>query len=483
VRATIPAVAHELTIGRALPRGLAAPAWAARHWVVVLVLGLTLATFLFPSVPTYDPWAWIIWGREVLHLDLSTVEGPSWKPLPVLLTTPFALFGGLAPDLWLFVARAGAIAGVVLAYRVGRRLGGVAAGAAAAAAYALAPWTVDNGAVGNSEGLLVALSLGAVDRHLAGRLRPAYVCALGAALLRPEAWPFVGLYALWLAWREPGLRALVVAGLAGLPVLWLLPELWGSGDLLRAAHRARTPRHDSAAFADNPVQAVIEQFRLMLTPEIWIGLGLLALTALARRAPGRRELAVAGALLVAAVLWVAEVAVMTNDGFSGNARYLILPAALACLLAGVGVGWAVRAVAGVPRGVPAAALGVAAAAAFGAPTVHLLPAVRDSVRYEARLTDGLAAAVSQAGGAKRLLACGEPYAGPFQVPSVAWQLHVHTSRVSLAPAHPAVVFRARPGPHNRPRPSLKALGGEAGVRTFANTGGWRIVGACRGTGG
>jgi hypothetical protein len=130
-----------------------------------------------------------------------------------------------------------------------------------------------------------------------------------------------------------------------------------------------------------------------------------------------------------------------------------------------------------------AALAVVAAVAFAAPSLHRLPALRDSLRYEARLTDGLATAVHRAGGAKRLLACGEPYAGPFQVPSVAWQLHVHTSRVSLAPARPAVVFRARPGPHNRPRPSLKALGGEAGVRTFANTGGWRIVGACRGTGG
>ncbi|MCW3050766.1 MAG: hypothetical protein JWO74_5050 [Solirubrobacterales bacterium] len=476
-------MAHQLTLGRALPGGLAAPAWAARHVVVLVVLGLTLATFLWPSAPTYDPWAWIIWGREILHLDLSTVQGPSWKPLPVLLTTPFSAFGGLAPDLWLFVARAGAIAGVAMAYRLGRRLGGGAAGAAAAAAYALAPWTVFNGAVGNSEGLLVALTLGAVDRHLEGRLRPAYLCALGAAMLRPEVWPFVGLYALWLIWREPGLRPLVVAGLASLPVLWLLPELWGSGDLLRAAHRARTPRADSAAFADHPVQVVLDQFRVMLTPAVWVGLGLLVLTALARRAPGRRELAVAGALLAGSVLWVAEVAVMTNDGFSGNARYLILPAALACLLAGVGLGWAVRAVAGAPRRVPAAAIAVAAAVAFGVPSVHDLPPVRDSVRYEAKLTEGLAAAVDQAGGAKRLLACGNPYAGPFQVPSVAWQLHVHTVRVQLTPKRPAVVFRARPNATARARPSVKRLGGEAAVRTFANTGGWRIVGACRGTGG
>src|SRR4051812_15085516 len=199
-----------------------------------------------PSAPTYDPWAWIVWGREILHLDLSTVDGPSWKPLPVLLTTPFALFGGLAPDLWLFVARAGAIAGVVMAFRVARRLGGVPAGAAAAGAYVVAPWMLRNSALGNSEGLLVALGLAAADRHLAGRNRHAFLLGIGAALLRPEAWPLIGLYGLWLFWRDPGARKLVVAAFVSLPLLWLLPELWGSGDLLRAAHRAHNPRANSA---------------------------------------------------------------------------------------------------------------------------------------------------------------------------------------------------------------------------------------------
>src|SRR3954462_2669101 len=125
--------AHELTAQRPRAPALAVPAITPRHAVVVAVLALAALTFVMPSAPTYDPWAWIIWGREILHLDLSTVQGPSWKPLPVLLTTPFSLFGPLAPDLWLYVARAGAIAGVVFAYRVARRLGGGVPGATAAA--------------------------------------------------------------------------------------------------------------------------------------------------------------------------------------------------------------------------------------------------------------------------------------------------------------------------------------------------------------
>jgi hypothetical protein len=467
---------------------LAVPRIAVRHWVALVVLALTALTFLAPSAPTYDPWAWIVWGREILHLDLSTVDGPSWKPLPVLLTTPFALFGSIAPDLWLFVARAGAIAGVVAAYRVARRLGGVPAGAAAAAAYAIAPWTLRNGAMGNSEGLLVALSLAAVDRHLAGRNRHAFLLALGAGLLRPEVWPFLGLYGLWLFWRDASARKLVAIGFALLPALWLLPELWGSGDLLRAAHRAQNPRANSAAFADDPIGEVIRQFVAMLTPVVKVAVPALVVGWLLRGAPWRREQRVALALVAGAAIWVGEVALMTNDGFSGNSRYLIMPAAIACVLAGVALGWIVRALPAAltrsPFVVPLIA--VVAAAGFAAPSVHRVDNVRDSVYYQARLKDGLSGVIERAGGRDRVLACGTPYTGAFQVPAVAWHLHVHTTVVQSASAEgdappkvPAVVFRSRTTSTSHAVPLLDSLGGEAGVDTIATGGGWRIVTRCR----
>ena len=46
--------------------------------VIVACLAISALTLLFPSTPTYDPWAWIMWGREILHLDLVTEGGPSW---------------------------------------------------------------------------------------------------------------------------------------------------------------------------------------------------------------------------------------------------------------------------------------------------------------------------------------------------------------------------------------------------------------------
>src|SRR5882724_5148752 len=87
--------------GRVAPRtGLAAVAAAC--------LALGLLSLAGPTTPTYDPWAWPIWGREILHLNLDTRFGPSWKPLPVVATTLFSLAGGASPVLWVAVARAGA---------------------------------------------------------------------------------------------------------------------------------------------------------------------------------------------------------------------------------------------------------------------------------------------------------------------------------------------------------------------------------------
>src|SRR5215212_6561160 len=178
--------------------------------VVLACLGLAALSLLGPSTPTYDPWAWIIWGREIAHLDLNTVSGPSWKPLPILFTTPFALFGdSAAPGLWLLISRAGGLLAIAMAYRLAARLGGRAAGLIAGAALLLAEEFVRNFARGNSEGLLVALCLWAVERHLDGRRTDAFLLGLGAALLRPEVWPFLGLYGLWLAYTDPRRRVVV----------------------------------------------------------------------------------------------------------------------------------------------------------------------------------------------------------------------------------------------------------------------------------
>src|SRR5918998_3124297 len=173
-------------------------------------LALAVISLLAPSAPSYDPWAWIVWGREVALLQLDTTGGPSWKPLPVVFTAVFApldaLGGGVPPALWLVVARTGALLSIVLAFKVTRRLAGpgrwtgIAAGSIAALTLCFAPQWLRYAAHGNEVPMAVALMLWGVDRHLDGRRAGALVAVFLACLLRPEVFPFLAIYAAWL-WR------------------------------------------------------------------------------------------------------------------------------------------------------------------------------------------------------------------------------------------------------------------------------------------
>jgi len=447
----------------------------------LILAGLSL---LVPSAPTYDPWAWIIWGREITQLDLDTETGPSWKPLPVFFTTIFALLGNIAPELWVLVARAGALLALVFAFRIGRRLGGTpVAGAAAAGALVLAPWWLRNAMLANSEGLMVACVLGGIDRHLAGHRGEAFAWFLGAALLRPEAWPFFGLYGLWLAWAHRDRLVLVAAGFASLPALWLLPELWGSGNLLRAAERAQQPRADSAAFAPNPVEVVVDNATLMLPWPAYVGLGVALVTLAARRAawaprPDRDARLAVGALVVVSLAWIALVAYMTSDGFSGNQRYLVTPVALLCVAGAAGLGWAASRL-GVGRSA-AATVAVSAVAVF-LMTTPALPGFAktwDGLVYQGELHTQLEDLVAEAGGRERLLTCGTPVTGDFLVPAVAWQLGVHAEEVELVSAPGSVIFRVHTNPGSGAVPPLTGVE-DVPVRTLASTRDWRVVAACR----
>src|SRR4051794_39855421 len=357
---SVPATARPRAAPAPAGGGAAAPP-APRRWKALVLRGRGLAalSLLGPAVPTYDPWAWIIWGREITHLDLNTVSGPSWKPLPILFTTPFALFGdSAAPGLWLLMSRAGGLLAIAMAYRLAARLGGRAAGIVAAAALFLAEEFVRNFARGNSEGLLVALCLWAVERHLDGRRTDAFLLGLGAALLRPEVWPFWGLYGLWLAYTEPRRRVVVGGTFVLCGFLWFAPEYWGSGDWLRAANRARQPNPDSPAFAAHPFLEVFKRSSTVLAAPVLLG-ALVALLAAARE----RRWDVRLALGAAAALLMIAVALMTEGGFAGNLRYVALPAALVCVLAGIGWVGLVRAVRGRFGRVAGAALAVALALA------------------------------------------------------------------------------------------------------------------------
>jgi hypothetical protein len=431
--------------------------------LAALALALGALSLLYPSTPTYDPWAWIIWGREIVHIDLQTTGGPSWKPLPVLFTMVFSLFGGAAPDLWLVVARGGAILAVLLAFRLGARLtsrewsvASITAGLVAAVALVISSQFVRTMSLGNSEGLMVAFALWAIERHLDGRYRQAFVLVFLASLLRPEIWLFLGLYGLWLVLIDRGALWLVVGGGALTLALWFLPEWWGSGNLMRAADRAQQPNPNSPAFARHPFVRVIQDtWPLVITPVKAAAAFALALAAWDWLRHRRQGAVLAVGLLGAS--WIVLIALMTQAGFSGNPRYIILGTSLLAVIGGVGFGRVVqfanalvRRIAGPAHPRLALAAGVVAFAVLSLATVHwAAPRFKNfgkldkALRYQAELRFDLEAALKKVGGADAFKACGKATAGKFSVPLVAWYLDEHTLDVGLVPAPQGVISAAR----------------------------------------
>jgi MFS family permease len=454
--------------------------------IIAGCLAVSAVTLLFPSTPTYDPWAWILWGREIAELDLVTEGGPSWKPLPILFTVPFSILGDdLAPYLWLWVARAGGLLGCVMAYRMASRLIGGAvsqaaggrhrsvygalAGVSAFAALLSSNKYVRDAALGNSEPILAAVVLWGFERHLDGRRDHALYLGVAAALLRPEAWPFLALYGLWLWFSEPRLRMRLVAFAALVPALWFLPEWWGAGDPFRAGSRANAPNPGSAAFADSPAVELFERFAQSTVAPVELGtLIAVAVAAVAWfRRPGSmpasgRVRHRQGAILALAALgfsWFALVAVMTEAGFAGNQRYLMVTTAAVSVLGGIG---AVRVLQGVEwlggRWSGSARTGrIAAASAFfiglaiASPTIVAKAdntgRVQGGIEHEAYLWHDLKALIDANGGKERLLACGGVFSGPFQTQMVAYELGVHGINVGwkVTPP-PGVAFRTRTVP-------------------------------------
>jgi hypothetical protein len=316
--------------------------------IALIVAGLAAASLLLPWEPVYDPWGWLVWGREAAALELDTTGGPSWKPLPVLFTILFSVVPEAAPELWLLVARAGWLASVaaggLLAYRVAARLdGGREARIAAALIGGLAlvlltdtftPW-LRQFAGGLSEPLLTAFALLAVERALAGRHGAALALATGAALIRPEAWPFLAAYGLWL-WRDGwgqtpvgitrGRRGVVVAFVT-VPLLWFVPDLLASGSIFTGADRARE------GSGSPPIEALEVFGRAALLPlaVLWAGF---AYTVWRAREAQDRHLVFAAA---GALAWIALVAVMAAGGYAGLPRFMAPAAGVVCALGAAGL--------------------------------------------------------------------------------------------------------------------------------------------------
>jgi len=416
-----------------------------------LALALAALSLLLPYEPLYDPWGWLVWGRELAHLDLATGDGLSWKPLPALLGAPLSLLGEAAPQGWLFVARGGWLLAALLAGLLAACFSGEGAGrwrwvAAAVAAGSVAltgdsftpPTRQFTG--GLAEPLLVALVLGAILAALRGRCAAALWLGVAAALLRPECWPFLAVWAIWAARERPALRPQALAAALLVPLAWFVPDLLGSGDPLRGSE---TARGDVA----EPGEAFEVLGRALGAPlaAAWLGVALF----LVQRRPGD---AAARLLLAGAAAWIALVAAMAVAGFAGLPRFLAPATAVVAIVGGAGIARA--AAAGRSRPALAVAATAALTVAVGGLALRAaaVPGDLREVREQARLIDGMFEVADEVG-AERLLSCGgrvrlASHAAPPT--ALAWELGapIEEVHVNLRPRY-GVALSTRPLPRGR----------------------------------
>jgi hypothetical protein len=440
--------------------------WLASPLLLASIACLALAALsaaILPTVPSYDPWSWIVWGRELSdpHLSFFIGGGPSWKPLPFLFTAVLGLFGGAAPTLWVIVARAGGLLGLAGAYRLAAKLIGgprwatIAGGVLAVAAVLMTQDWFYYWFRGTSEPLLIGTSLWAIDRHLAGRRWTAFWLGVATGLMRPEVWPFVILYAVFLAVRDPRFhalwaRALLLAGLVAIPFGWFVPPWVSTGQPLLAATHAQEYNGDLGAhpFLTVLYRGVDDQTAVTLFFAL-VATGLAA---------WRRDRAVLGLAAMGAAWWVVVVG-MTLDGYPGLERFFLPAAAVACVLAGVGVVQLAALAAAAVRGASARSLvpALAAAAAvlvalavsvpFVTGRISLARAQEPTAAQAVKRLNGLSAAVAAVGGHRGVYPCRSSFAAVNHSvqTALAWKLHVTLERVGTAMSNQGVMFI---GPHD-----------------------------------
>jgi len=169
---------------------------------------------------------------------------------------------------------------------------------------------------------------------------------------------------------------------------------------------------------------------------------------------------------------------MAEGGFTGRRRYLILAAALMCVLAGIAAGWLAEELSPPGRGLVLAAIAVVLAAFAFSPArtdYRLLRLARQQADQVAELRD----AVTAAGGAGAVRRMGRPVVNPYVHTALAWRLDLPLHRITATWSRtsrrdrwhpPAVVFRA-PAKLAGPRPVLAPGQGV----TIARAGRWRVV--------
>lgn len=500
--------------------------WWQHHplafWSAVSVVLGALSCAIWNPVPGFDVYSWIVWGRSASdpHMVFYISGGPSWKPLPVLFTSFYGLFGQAAPTLWVITARAGGILGLLGIFRLSLELtdraqlprwsGWVAGVVGCVGLIMTAPnidanWT-HNFFRGTAEPVMIAAWLWAIDAMLRRRHLLAYTLVAAEGLIRPEAWLFLFAYGVWLWFAHPRLRVWVVLGLLAQPVGWFAPPGISTGHPFMAATNAHSY---NGQLGGNWLKTILDRAYTLQPLPTLVFAAIATVTALWRQ---RQRLAIwrtedrmavwAGrdsltlSLAVLSCAWWLVVIVETGAGYPGLQRFFFPAAATACVLSGLGfvevaacagrsaarlLDAGRRAGAVMITGRTTVLASIGAVAVLGVVSYPFITSrlayariQKSQVGVERRQLHDLSAAITALGGTKALLPCASSAVtinSTYQ-PEMAWEMAVDLTRVKSRLVEPGVAFITRTtsydGPLHRFGPGLHRR------RLLGRWGAWRV---------
>ncbi len=421
-------------------------------WGIALLLFSLVVVLWARTRPGYDPYGWLVWGKLSIRGALDTNGAPSWKPLPFLFTVPYALFGRYQLWLWMVTSVAISLCGPIFAWRIAFRLTGADPARRYAAYVAglfaglfvlgmqdpLLPANYMHYILSaESDTMIVALVLAAIDCHLAGRHRWAFWIWWLGSLGRPEVWPFWLLAGAWLWRTNPEYRRWLIASVLFLIFMWFgIPGLT-SKSVFTAGNIAQNSARECRG---NKITCTITRFQELHATAVWI-LASLSVALAAWRRNWRVLILAAGALA-----WLVMEIGLALKGFPAVPRYSFESGAVVAILAGILVGRIVLELPGLIAGLlgklgrlgnrprlvtklggwgTGLAVLVIAAAMFPAAHHQYRLERRDLTHERARtvLIGRMSGVIKRLGGS-RILACGQPNI-PIEYQSIfAWYTNV-----------------------------------------------------------